>query len=117
MGRLEGGTEGRKQPGLFSINPVEDRAPYQARARIALWVRDHGKQELRGVMRLARVIKLNDNKNLGWHMKPRALELKLISNRDQGIYQGQIILCLPSWGSYTSSKLSDALQRKAVVSG
>lgn len=56
---------------------------------------------------------MNDNKNLGWHMKPHALELKLISNRDQGIYQGQIILRLPSWGSYTSSKWSDAVQRKA----
>lgn len=80
-------------------------------------MRDHGKQELRGVMRLARVIKTNGNKNLGWDMKPRALELKLISNRDQGIYQGQIILCLPSRGSYTSSKLSDAVQRKALLSG
>ena len=80
-------------------------------------VHDHGKQELRGVMRLARVIKMNDNKNLGWDMKPRALELKLISNRDQGIYRGQIILCLPSWGSYTSFKLSDAVQRKALLSG
>lgn len=108
---------GRKQPGLFSINPVGDRAPYQERARIALWVCDHGKRELLGVMRLARVIKMNDNKNLGWDMKPRALELKLISNRDQGIYRGQIILCLPSWGSYTSSKLSDAVQRKALLSG